>query len=142
MPEGHVNFIVKTPLQKVWDFVSDMKKVATCIPGLVDMQAIDDKSAYWTLKMKVGPISKTIKLKTETVEQRAPTYGSFKGEGENITFMGTIILKSVSENETEVDYKMNVNASGSLGEIINSVIRSKIDQQTEDFSKAVKSKLE
>lgn len=142
MPEGHANFVVKAPLQKVWDFLSDMKKVGTCIPGLVEMEAIDERSAFWTLKMKVGPISKTIKLKTQTVEQRPPTYGSFKGEGENITFEGSINLKSVSDKETEVDYKMSVNASGSLGEIINSVIRSKIDQQTQDFSRTVKSKLE
>src|SRR5439155_15205641 len=68
MPEGTVAFDVNAPVEKVWSFLSDMQQVGRCVPGVENVEVLDATHARWTLTVKIGPLSQTIKVLTETLE--------------------------------------------------------------------------
>src|SRR5690349_12056139 len=48
-------FEVGQPIEKVWAFLSDPRKVATCVPGAQITEQVDEKTYKGAIKVKVGP---------------------------------------------------------------------------------------
>ncbi|MGI0148587.1 MAG: CoxG family protein, partial [Thermoplasmata archaeon] len=59
MPEGKIEFDVIAPVAQVWSFLSDLRKVGQCVPGVENVELIDEKRARWDLKVRIGPLSQT-----------------------------------------------------------------------------------
>src|SRR5436309_9651439 len=49
-------FEVKQPIARVWEFLSDPRKVVTCIPGAQITEALDVRRYLGTISAKVGPV--------------------------------------------------------------------------------------
>ena len=49
-------FEVREPVAKVWDFLTDPRKVATCVPGAQITEAVDERRYIGTINVKVGPV--------------------------------------------------------------------------------------
>ena len=49
-------FEVKAPSKDVWNFMTDVKKVSTCIPGAEYLENLGDDKHSVLLVVKVGPI--------------------------------------------------------------------------------------
>lgn len=141
MPEGTVTFDVRAPLDRVWAFLSDMRKVGSCVPGVEGIDVVDDRRATWTLKVKIGPIPQRIKVATETVEQVAPSRARFRGVADNMDMQGTIDLAPAGDT-TRVTYTMVATAKGPLARIIDSMMKSRLKEQTDEFATNVKKALE
>src|SRR5512136_2924129 len=92
MPEGTVAFDVRVPVDRAWAFLSDMRKVGGCVPGVEAIEVLDETHAKWTLKVKIGPLSQKILVDTETLEQVAPSRARFRGVADNMEMLGTIEL--------------------------------------------------
>jgi carbon monoxide dehydrogenase subunit G len=142
MPEGEVVFPVNAPILRTWDLLSNMEKVAACTPNVESVQVLSETKSEWTLKVKMGPISRKIKLLNETLSSNPPTHAEFKGEGENVTMRGSIDLREVSSDATEVKYKVFAKGSGALAAILDNVIKSQMQSNMDEFRKRVKEKLE
>ncbi len=48
---------------KVWAFINDPSKVASCLPDLIDAQVHDEHNVDATVKVSVGPVSGKFKFK-------------------------------------------------------------------------------
>ena len=141
MPEGTVAFEVNAPVEKVWSFLSDMRQVGRCVPGVESVEVLDATHARWTLTVKIGPLSQTIKVLTETLESVPLRRGRFRAEAENIDMMGTTELTAAGKG-TSIVYTMVVNAKGPLARIMDNFMRTKLKSQTEEFAANVKRALE
>jgi carbon monoxide dehydrogenase subunit G len=141
MPEGTVEFLVAAPVERVWSFLSDLRQVGRCVPGVESIRVLDRTHAEWDLAVKIGPLTQTITMTTETVEQVPLQRGRFHGQAENIDMTGTIEL-APAEGGTRVAYRMAVNAKGPLARILDNFIRTRLKSQTEAFAARVKQALE
>lgn len=141
MPEGTVAFEVGAPVDRVWSFLSDMRKVGSCVPGVQSIEVIDDRRARWNLKVKIGPLSQQFVVTTETLEQVPLSRGRFRGESDNMEMLGTIELTPAG-HATKVTYTMAVHAKGPLARIMDNFMKSKLKSQTEEFAANVKKALE
>ena len=141
MPEGSVTFDLRVPVDRAWAFLSDMRKVASCVPGVENVEVIDDKRATWTLKVKIGPLSQHIKVATETLEQVPPSRARFRGVADNMEMLGTIELAPAGES-THVSYTMVATAKGPLARIIDNMMKSRLKEQSDEFAANVKKALE
>jgi len=141
MPEGKIEFFVTAPVERVWSFLSDLRQVGQCVPGVENIRVLDETHAQWDLVVKVGPLSQTITVTTETLEQVPLQRGAFRGQAENLDMMGTIEL-APAEGGTRVGYRMKVNAKGPLARVIDNFIRTRLKSQTEAFAAKVKQELE
>jgi carbon monoxide dehydrogenase subunit G len=141
MPEGKIEFFVAAPVERVWSFLSDLRQVGRCVPGVENIRVLDETHAQWDLVVRVGPLSQTITVTTETLEQVPLQRGTFRGRAENLDMTGTIEL-APAEGGTRVAYRMNVNAKGPLARVMDNFIRTRLRAQTEAFAAKVKQELE
>ncbi len=141
MPEGTVKFDVKAPVERVWSFLSDMRKVGSCVPGVQSVEVLDATRARWNLKVKIGPLSQNVEVLTETLEQVPMNHGKFRGQADNMDMTGTIDLEPAG-NATQVTYTMAVQAKGPLARIMDNFMRSRLKSQTDEFAANVKKALE
>jgi carbon monoxide dehydrogenase subunit G len=65
------SFEVSAPLQRVWDTLVDVERVAPCLPGAAVTGRNDDGSYNGEFKVKIGPTSASYsgKLKMESVDE-------------------------------------------------------------------------
>jgi uncharacterized protein len=141
MPERTVSFEVGAPPERVWAFLSDMREVGRCVPGVEQVELLDDRRARWSLRVKVGPMAQTIQITTETLEQVPLRHGKFRGEADMLEIIGTIDLTPAGHG-TKVVYTMTVAPKGPLARIMDNVIRSRLQSQTEEFALNVRRALE
>jgi carbon monoxide dehydrogenase subunit G len=141
MPEGKIEFFVTAPVERVWSFLSDLRQVGQCVPGVENIRVLDETQAQWDLVVKAGPLSQTITVTTETLEQVPLQRGTFRGQAENLDMTGTIEL-APAEGGTRVAYRMTVNAKGPLARVMDNFIRTRLKSQTEAFAAKVKQELE
>jgi carbon monoxide dehydrogenase subunit G len=141
MPEGSVTFEVRAPIDRVWAFLSDMRQVGSCVPGVQRVEVLDDKRARWDLMVKIGPLVQTFVVTTETLEQTPPSRGRFHGVADNLDMIGTIELAPAGKS-TKVVYTLSAHAKGPLSRIMDNFMRSRLKLQTEEFAASVKKALE
>src|SRR5207245_10529349 len=98
MPEGTATFEVRAPIERVWAFVSDMRKIGRCVPGVQSVEILDETRARWNLKVKIGPLSQDIAVLTETLDQVPLKHGKFRRHAENMDITGTIDLASARKS--------------------------------------------
>ena len=56
-------FSIRAPINDVWDFMTDIKKVSTCIPGAQYNESLGDNEHSVMLIVKVGPIKSSYRSK-------------------------------------------------------------------------------
>ena len=141
-------FLIKAPIQKVWDFLMVLEGVGACIPGCEEVKAIDEKTFQGVVKVKVGPISARFKINVTIIEIAPPTHltsiikGEDKGKASFFKSENVLDLKGLSLNETEVSYKSEVSTVGRLATFGDRIIRVKAKQLEENFVNSLKGKLE
>jgi carbon monoxide dehydrogenase subunit G len=141
-------FMVKAPVQKVWDFLLNPKTVGACIPGCEQIEAIDENNFLATVRIKVGPFSMKFKFKTAIKETNPPFFVRTVGEGDESAKLGhfkqetRINFNSISENETEISYHSEVMVVGKLATFGERIMRAKAKEFGKEFADSVKKKLE
>ena len=142
MLESEVTFSVKAAPSRVWNILSNPELVGRCVPMVDQVRVIRPGVAEWTLKLKLGPITKTIKLRSKVVQQDPPSHASFKGEGENLSLAGEVDLRALPSGESEVCYKLRIDARGSLAKITESVARRKSESLKQEIVERIRSAVE
>ncbi len=143
MIEDEHSFTIKAPIQKAWDFISDINKISSCLPGLEKAEQIDENTADITIKQKMGIIPFYVTIRNTITERHPPNKFVSVGSGEHIQEIKlTLELKELSPSETEINYKMQVEASGNVKAMVEFMMNKKKEEQTEKFVEALKQKLE
>jgi carbon monoxide dehydrogenase subunit G len=67
-------FDVDAPLDRVWDTLLDVERVAPTVPGAQVLEQIGDDAYKVAIKVKVGPMSMTYRGEVEIVERDAAAH--------------------------------------------------------------------
>ena len=140
--------IIPAAREPLWDFLMDVPKVATSLPGVESVEKLDDTTYQGTLKVRVGPISLSLQgkiiveerdrqnwravLRAEAADRRAA--GAVKGKT-------SMQLKERGPKETELVVETDVNILGKIGEFGQPIIRKKADQMLQEFVENIKKRL-
>ena len=142
-------FVVKATPAAVWAFLTDVARVARCMPGAAIGERIDERTYTGTMTIKVGPVTSTYKGKVvfERLDEVART-AEVVATGQDVRGKGgadlrlTSTLKELAPNETEVTAVSRVNVSGILAQMGRGMIQDVSDQLFQIFSQKVRSELE
>ncbi len=140
-------FTLKASLQKVWDTLLEPETLLSCIPGAEKVDRIDEKTYDCIVKQKVGPISVKVKFRNVLTKIESPTHIELEGTGEDMTKLGHFTQKSVADlkempgGEVEVSYKSDVSIVGKLAMFGDRIMRAKVKQMEEEFTKALRERL-
>src|SRR5881409_637026 len=67
------SFRVNTPIEKTWDVLLDIERIAPCLPG-AELQEVEGDEYRGVVKVKVGPITAQYKGKANWVERDAAAH--------------------------------------------------------------------
>lgn len=142
MPKAEKVFLINKPIEIVWDFLSDMVKVGSCLPGCEKVQVLNETESDWTVRVKVGPISKTIQAHARATEFQPPRRAAFEAESPELRLEGSMDLQAVSPERTEVTYRSVVKGKGSLEKLLGQIMAGRLDSDAEEFAHNVRGRLE
>ena len=141
------SFFINAPQDKVWEFLFDIPKLSECVPGIEDVEMVDDKTYRGKLVVKVGPIKSSFNGAVILKEIDAPNQiaGTVEGEDKSsassvmATFTGT--LKAV-DGGTEAAFEVEANLRGRLAQFGGPVITATAKKLTAEFAKNLRARLE
>jgi len=141
------SFVINASQDKVWDFLFDIPKLSECVPGIEDVEVVDDKTYRGKLVVKVGPIKSSFKGAVILKEVDAPNRiaGTVEGEDKSsassvmASFTGT--LKTV-DGGTEAAFEVEANLRGRLAQFGGPVITATAKKLTAEFAKNLRERLE
>ena len=109
MIEDEQSFTIKAPIQKAWDFISDINKISSCLPGLEKAEIIDEDTADITIKQMMGIIPFYVTIRNKITERQPPHKFVTVVSGVHLIQVKlTIELKETSPTETKVTNKMHI----------------------------------
>ena len=129
------------PVEKAWDFLIDINKFSTCLPGIDEINRIDDKTFDGVISATVGPISGKFNFRSTIVESRPPEQMVVRTEGTDTVTKSmvnadmTVDLHAVSETKSQMDYKADVKIRGRLGILGDMVLRATATLILQEFTK-------
>ena len=142
-------FEVNAPSNDVWNFMTDVKKVSTCIPGAEYLEDLGSNKHSVMLVVKVGPIKskyrgevylKNIDEEKQVIEiEGKGTDVKGKG-GANMELNGSITAKE--DGLTEVVGDSTVTIQGMLAQFGSRMVEDVSNQLFLQFTKALSAKLE
>lgn len=137
--DGTIDLAV--PVQKAWDFLIDINKFSTCLPGIDEINQIDDKSFNGIISASVGPISGKFNFRSTIVESRPPAQMVVRTEGTDTVTKSTVNadmtvdLRRLSDTQSQMDYKADVQIKGRLGILGDMVLRATATLILQEFTK-------
>jgi uncharacterized protein len=133
-------FIVNVPVNDAWIILTDLERIAPCLPG-AQLTEVEGDTYRGQVKVKVGPIVAQFKGQASfmTRDDAAHT-ASLKGEGRDTTGKGTasaIItaqLTSVTPTSTKCTVVTNLTISGKVAQFGRGALADVSDKLLAQFS--------
>jgi carbon monoxide dehydrogenase subunit G len=132
----------------VWDFLMDVRNIAECLPGVEEIQQVDDETYDGTIRIKMGPIALALQgtLYVEA-KDREQWHGAMRAEAKDRKIGGGVrarlgmdlLEKGVSETEMRVTLEAHV--LGKIGEFGQPVMRKRADTMLQEFARQVNQRL-
>lgn len=132
-------FQVSEPIEKVWAFLSDPRKVGTCVPGAQITEQVNDTTYKGAIKVKVGPSVTDFKGEVQVLRLDAAAHEiEILGKGQDIKGKGSASMKMTGklrevEGGTEVSSNAELNIVGILAQMGSRVINQVNDIMFEQF---------
>jgi uncharacterized protein len=129
------------PQQQAWDFLIDINKFSTCLPGIDEVKQIDDKTFDGVISATVGPISGKFSFRATIVESRPPEQMAVRTEGTDSVTKSTVNadmtvdLREISEKKTEMDYRADIKIKGRLAILGDMVLRATATLILQEFTR-------
>ena len=142
-------FTIRAPISAVWDFMTNVEKVCTCIPGAQYKENIGEGQHSVMLLVKVGPIKSSYR---STVSIRSLDNENYtieiEGQGTDTKGKGGATMELVgvlSENEngtTEINGDSTITIQGMLAQFGSRMVEDVSNQLFIQFTNSLAAKLE
>jgi carbon monoxide dehydrogenase subunit G len=127
--------------EKAWDFLIDINKFSTCLPGIDEVKQIDDKTFDGIISATVGPMSGKFNFRSTILESRPPEQMVVQTEGmdsvtkSTVNADMTVDLRRVSDTKSQMDYKADVKIKGRLAILGDMVLRATATLILQEFTR-------
>ena len=132
---------LNVPAEKAWDFLIDINKFSTCLPGIDEVKQIDDKTFDGIISATVGPMSGKFNFRSTILESRPPEQMVVRTEGTDSVTKSTVNadmtvdLRRLSDTKSQMDYKADVKIKGRLAILGDMVLRATATLILQEFTK-------
>jgi carbon monoxide dehydrogenase subunit G len=142
------SFTLPVGRDKAWETLMNIPLVATCMPGVENFEAVDDKTFKGALGVKVGPVSLKFQAQAVLVERddqagvaKLDVQGSDAKSGGSVRGTMGMSVQPISENETRVNTVTDVNVLGKIGQFGVPLMKKQADSMLGQFAKCLATKI-
>jgi carbon monoxide dehydrogenase subunit G len=132
---------LEVPVNEAWNFLIDINKFSTCLPGIEEVKQIDDRTFEGVLAAAVGPISGKFSFRSTILESRPPEQMVVRTEGTDSVTKSTVNadmtvdLRRVTDAKTEMAYRADVKIKGRLAILGDMVLRATATLILQEFAR-------
>jgi carbon monoxide dehydrogenase subunit G len=142
-------FQIGEPLERVWKFISDPRKVANCLPGAQITETVDDRTFKGLIKVQVGPSVTDYKgqVHIERLDEQNHEI-EIVGKGQDVRGKGSASMKmtgkvqSLPDGSTEVASVAEVNVVGLLAQMGARMIQEVSNKMFAEFTSNLRARLQ
>ncbi len=128
---------IAAPIEKVWSYLSDVNKVATCAPGFQSLEELEPEHWKALIAISIGPVKAKFTLDVRRPEMREPDFMVVKARGKApgsaVELEGQMRLSAVNAAETHMDWRANVVVSGTFASVGARLMNSTAEKLTGQF---------
>ena len=143
------NFTIGAPIGDVWDFMTDIEKVSSCIPGAKYVEDLGDNCHAVMLTIKVGPIKSSYKSEVSISNLDVNNHTlEIEGKGTDVKGKGGATMEMVGsltdsgDGITEINGDSTVTIQGMLAQFGSRMVEDVSNQLFLQFTKSLAAKLE
>ncbi len=131
-------FTVSVPLERAWETLTDLEKIAPCMPG-AKLEEVSGEDYVGSVKIKVGPITSTYRGKLRFVERDSQIHRAvLRAEGRDTKGQGNAtadIVARLSEidGKTRCQIDLNLTISGRVAQFGRGVLADVSQKLVEQF---------
>ncbi len=142
------DFTVPAPLERVWEYILEVEKIAPCMPGAQLTDVVDDTHFKGKLTVKLGPVSLSfagtvqvqerddaghkVVLKASGMEQR--------GKG-SATALVTAWAEAAADGETRVKFSQDITVTGAVAQFSRGMMQDVSSKLTKQFAECLKTNI-
>ncbi len=145
----HMESILPVSPDKVWPVMIDIGRIASCIPGL---EQVDEQEAlklyHAVMKQKIGPFKLEVPAKIVVEDHVEPDFLRARAQGRD-KFTGTTMdavlnvrLAPSADGGTRLDVEATLEVAGRLASLGYSIIKKKAEENFAEFSTRLRGQLE
>ena len=142
-------FEVQAPVERVWKYLIDPKRVVECLPGAELLELQDERNFVGAIKVKVGPLSMSYKGNAKFTEVNEQTHQvRMVGDAREVGGSGSTKVSMLStvaplpSGGAEVSVVADVELVGKIVQFGRGMIEEVSRQMFRQFSSCVKQHLE
>jgi uncharacterized protein len=141
------SFVIAEPVERVWDLLEQVDRVARCVPGFESVDVVDEDNSRVRVTQAVGPMTATFDLRLKIVERVPRERLAFtaigkvvKGAAGNVRTTSSVLLEAVEEG-TRVALESDLAMGGVLGSVGQKVIARQARDVTAEFAASLQQAL-
>ena len=142
-------FEVQAPVERVWQYLIDPKRVVDCLPGAELLEQQDERTFLGAIKVKVGPLSMSYKGNAKFTEVNEQTHQvRMVGDAREVSGSGSTKVSMLStvtalaSGGSEVTVNADVELVGKIVQFGRGMIEEVSRQMFRQFSACVRQHLE
>ena len=138
------SFLINAGIDAVWRYVKDMQRWAVLMPGYRECTVIDANDSRWMLKVGVGGLVRTVKVRVHVDEWHEPARVNFSYtlEGDPVQGSGSYTALQKGAQETEVALRVTVAGSGPMAPMWEAMSRPLLPKLAKSFAEKLKAEIE
>ena len=137
---------IAAPIEKVWAFLLDVNKVASCAPGFQSLEVLGDEHWKAVVAVGVGAVKAKFTMDVTRDELQEPEHMTIKGRGKApgsaVDMSGRMHLTALDSGETEMDWKATVVVSGTIASVGARLLQGTAERLTGQFFNCLKTTLQ
>ncbi|MFI5035345.1 MAG: CoxG family protein [Acidimicrobiales bacterium] len=143
-------FVVDQPRDRVWTFfLTEVERVARCIPGVGDFDDLGGEHYHVTLTQKIGHLSATFDLKAALVDKEPEHRVTFTAAGRcvrgvrgDMSSKNQVELADDAGGSTKVSLKCDLVLGGMVGSIGNKAVTAKAKVVVKEFASKLSAEIQ
>lgn len=131
-------------IEDTWAYARKFDRWASIMPGYQSCETVDEDNSLWILKVGVGAMVRTVKVRVHVDEWAGPerVNFSFKLEGDPVVGRGTYIATPRGDGQTELALSVEVEGGGPMAPMWEAMGRPVLPKLAKGFAEQLKARIE
>lgn len=135
---------VACDIDRTWAYAKDFERWASIMPGYQTCEIEDADNSRWILKVGVGALIRTVKVRVHVDEWAGPARVdfSFALEGDPVTGSGSYLASANPDGTTQMTLRVRVVGSGPMAPMWEAMGGPVLPKFARSFAEELKSRIE
>lgn len=144
MIETEQTVTVDCDIDSTWAYAHDFERWASIMPGYQSSEIADADNSLWILKIGVGGLVRTVKVRVHVEEWAGPERVdfSFKLEGDPVVGSGQYLAAPLGPSQTAMTLKVQVSGSGPMAPMWEAMGGPVLPKFAKGFAEQLKGRIE